>query len=203
MKCAVCGRPCRPPFRVPAAESAPDLDGRPGEPARSTLHHWVQACRECGAAGPDLSGLPAGAAAIVARPDYAAETNRFLRWAMIAEGAATAEAVLQAAWLADDVGMDATALRLRAASLWQGDELRLLDILRRAGEFAQADAVAQGLQGLDEEARAVVAFQRARIEAGDTGRHSIGSVLRPPARSPHVTHGKKPGPGLFGRIFGR
>ena len=42
---------------------APDLDGRPGEPARSTLPRWVQVCPACNAAARDLSFLAPGAAA--------------------------------------------------------------------------------------------------------------------------------------------
>lgn len=202
MNCAVCGRECRSPFRVPAAELAPDLDGRPGEPARSTLRHWVQTCRQCGAAGPDLSALPATAADRVKRPEYGAEASPFLRWAIVAEGQEAAEAVLQAAWAADDAGEDASALRLRAASLWQGDVLRQVDILRRAGAADAALALLAGLERADEEGRAIIEFQRARIAAGDTGRHLISSALRPPARSPHVMHRQKRGKGLFKRLFG-
>ncbi len=207
MSCSVCGQACRPPFRVPPAELAPDLDGRPGEPARSTLPKWVATCRQCGAAGPDLASLPAVAGEVVGRPGYAAERSPFLRWAMIAEAAGeaaqAAEAVLQAAWAADDAGEDAAALRRRAAAGWQGDLLRKIDILRRAGALAEARAVAASVQRPDEEARAILEFQQARIEAGDTGRHLISSALRPPARSPHVTHGKAAPKGLFGRLFGR
>jgi hypothetical protein len=207
VNCAVCGQECRKPFRVPTAELAPDLDGRPGEPAWSTLRHWVQSCRHCGACGPDLSTLPAIAAEIVQQPLYQTEKSPFLRWATIAEAAGLraewGEALLQAAWMAEDAGGDATDLRRRAASRWTGDPLRLVDILRRAGAFEAALAVVDGVERPDEEARAILAFQRARIEAGDTGRHLISSALRPPARTPHVTHGKKPARGLFGRWFGR
>jgi hypothetical protein len=205
--CGVCGAPCRAPFRAPAAELAPDLDGRPGEPARSTLPRWVAACRNCGASAPDLTLLPKGAEAVVRSRSYHAEKNRFLRWAMICEAAGreadAAEALLQAAWAEDDAGRDATALRLRAAAIWRGNPLRRIDILRRAGALAQAEALAASLTGLDEESAGIVAFERDRIRAGDTGRHLISSALRPPARTPHVTHGTAPGRGLLGRLFGR
>jgi len=35
----VCGGPCRPPFRASTGELAPDLDGRPGEPAAHGKRH--------------------------------------------------------------------------------------------------------------------------------------------------------------------
>ncbi len=207
--CAICRTPCKPPFRAPAAELAPDLDGRPGEPARSTLERWVALCPGCGAAAPDLAKLPPGSATIVRREDYAAEPDRFLRWSVLAAAAgdsvASAEAILQAAWLREDRGQDASDLRRRAASGWPGDVLRRIDILRRAGAMTEADALAAGLMGLDEDQARVVAFQRERIAAGDTARYSISSALRPPARTPHVTHVQKPSakPGLFSRLFGR
>ena len=118
---------------------------------------------------------------------------------------AAAEAVLQAAWLCEDSNEDATALRRRAAAAWPGDPLRRIDILRRAGAMPEADALASSLTGLDEDQRRIVAFQRARIAAGDSARHSISSALRPPARTPHVSHVQKTDtkPGLFARLFGR
>ncbi len=117
--------------------------------------------------------------------------------------AAAAEAVLQAAWAAEDTGADATELRRRAAGLWQGDELRRIDILRRAGALDEAAAAAQSLSGLNPEASRIVAFQRERIRAGDTGRYLLSSALRPPASSPHASHGRTNRPGLLNRLFGR
>ena len=205
--CAICGTRCRPPFRAPAAEQAPDLDGRPGEPARSSLPRWVQLCPTCGAAAPDLAALPTDAAEAVRRPDIQAEPDRFLRWSMITtDPVAAAEAVLQAAWLREDAGQDGAMLRRRAAAQWPGDPLRRVDILRRAGAMPEASALADSLPELEEDGRRILDFQRDRIAAGDRGRHSISSALRPPARTPHVTHGQKPArpakPGLFARLFG-
>ena len=207
--CSVCGAACKPPFRTPTAELAPDLDGRPGEPARSTLKRWIALCPTCGAAAPDLAALPPEAAEIVPRAVIQAEPDRFLRWSLIAaalgDPVAAAESILQAAWLREDNGQDASDLRLRAAAAWPGDPLRRLDILRRAGALSEASALADTLNGLDEDQRRIVAFQRERIAAGDSARYAISSALRPPARTPHVTHVQKPTgkPGLFSRLFGR
>lgn len=233
--CAVCGSAARPPFRPPPAELAPDLDGRPGEPTRSTLPKWIATCRRCGASGPDLSHLPDGAADVVRGEAYQAlrtpgPDKPALRWALVCTAldrrAEAAEATLQAAWALDDAGSgtgpappgpapsgsgDAATLRRRAVSLWglpQGteDALRQVDILRRAGDFTAAGAVADALDiaPLDENSAAVLAFQRARIADGDTGRHMLSSALRPPARRPHVTHGT-PAPatgGFWRRLLG-
>lgn len=202
--CAACGAPCPPPFRPPPPEQAPDLDGRPGEPARSTLARWPATCRGCGASAPDLARLPAGAAETVATDAYRAlngpgAERAFLRYALLCEAGGDAEeagwAVLQAAWTCDDAGRDASALRRRCASLWGepatvADGLRLLDVLRRAGEFDRAGSLAQelGRHRLHESDEAVLAFQRTRIEAGDAGRHQVSSALRPPSRTPHASH---------------
>lgn len=218
--CAVCGTAARPPFRAPPAELAPDLDGRPGEPTRSTLPQWIATCRRCGASGPDLSRMPDGAGDTVRSQAYQAlrgpgPDKAALRWACICEAAGrraeAAEATLQAAWAVDDAGQDAAALRRRSLALWgqpEGteDALRQVDLLRRAGDLAAAEACAATLDAapLDENTAAILAFQRARIAEGDTGRHMISSALRPPARRPHVTHGAQAQPGSFWqRLFGR
>ncbi len=205
--CAVCGAPCPAPFRAPAAELAPDLDGRPGEPARSTLPRWVATCRHCGAAAPDLAALPDGAADTVRSEAYKQTKGAFQRWALLCvragdrEGAA--KATLEAAWALDDAGADAAALRLEAAGLWgRGDPLRLIDVLRRARAFKRAAELAGSLDELDEDAARIVAFQQARIQARDAGRHMISSVLRPPARTPHATHGSVARQGFWARLFG-
>ena len=206
--CSLCGVACRAAFQPPPAETAPDLDLRPGEPTRSTLRKWLVTCRGCGATAPDLVRLPAAARAVVEGAAYRAlrgADGAFLRWAMIAEAvdgpAEAAQAVLEAAWMEDDAGRDATALRRRAASLWgepatMQDALRLVDVLRRGGAFEAAGVRVSALlarPGLDETDAAVLRYQQGLIAAGDTARHLLSSALRPPAQRPHVTHGKAPG----------
>lgn len=137
----------------------------------------------------------------------------FLRWAAICEAAgdraAAAAALLQGAWALDDAGADAAGLRGRAVALWgpplgPEDALRTVDILRRAGRFDDAAALAGRLASddLDENSAAILSFQRQRIADRDDGRHGIGSALRPPARRPHVTHGQAASTGLWRRLFG-
>jgi hypothetical protein len=207
--CALCGTPCRPPFQAPPAETAPDLDMRPGEPTRSTLPRWVQTCRGCGACAPDLARLPAAAKMVVDSNAYRevpkGDEQPFMRWAMIAaavdEPSEAAQATLEAAWTLDDAGREATELRRLVASLLaepstMQDALRLVDVLRRAQEFDAAEARANALlarRGLDETDAAILAYQRERIAARDAGRHLLSSALRPPAQRPHVTHGRAVG----------
>lgn len=217
--CVICGAPAQPRFRAPQPELAPDLDMRPGEPARSTLGQWLRTCRRCGTSAPDLAALPPAARAVVRTGDPAltdASRSAFVRYAglcrALGDGGGAAEALLQGAWEADDAGDDATAADLRraVADLWAGaadgeTALRRLDVLRRAGAWAEATTLAEHLAAgpLDEIPRAVVAFQHARIAARDAGRHMISSALPPPAHAPHVTHVRQRQPGLMARLFGR
>jgi hypothetical protein len=219
--CGVCGHAARAVFRAPQPEIAPDMDMRPGEPARSTLRDWIQVCSGCGAAAPDLTALPASARSVVESEDYRRlstvvleETLPFRRWALICAAAGDrgeqAEALLQAAWAADDAAAMSEAARLRAevAALWADTVdvelgLRRLDVLRRAGQFEAASAWADrlGARGLDELARTIVGFQRARVGQRDVGRHLISSALPPPSHAPHVSHGKRATTGFWSRLL--
>ena len=214
--CGVCGIPAPPPFRAPPPELAPDLDLRPGEPTRSTLARWLQTCGGCGAVAPDLAMLTNAAGETVRSDDYRAlraeppEALPALRWAMLCSQAERAEALLQGAWAADDAGVDAASLRVRAANEWGEptsieSALRLIDVLRRARQFAAAEARASDLAARprDENSERILAYQRARIASGDAGRHMISSALRPPASMPHVAHGKRASRGFWARMMGR
>ena len=219
--CGVCGAAARAAFRAPQPEIAPDLDMRPGEPARSTLRDWMQICPSCGAVAPDLTVLPSMARAVVDSDEYKAlstsvleETLPFRRWALICERTGDrpqqAEALLQAAWAADDAAAMTEPARLRTevAALWDGTDdielgLRRLDVLRRAGQFEAAEAWAQVMtgRGADELAASLIAFQRSRIAGRDIGRHLISSVLPPPSHAPHVSHGKRATTGFWSRLL--
>jgi hypothetical protein len=172
------------------------MDLRPGEPVRSTLRDWVQACGSCGAAAWNLSALPPTAKTVIDSAPYrslsleaAEDTLLFRRWAMICQAGhdaeSTAEATLMAAWAADDAADMAEAAKLRrdVAALWGAPAdlptaLRRLDVLRRAGEFGAVETQAQQLAArpLNEFAGAVVAFQRDRAAARDASRHLLNSA---------------------------
>ena len=219
--CGVCGHECREAFRAPQPEIAPDLDMRPGEPTRSTLRDWIQICGNCGAAAPDLAALPAAAEAAVKSDGYRLlstaaleETLPFRRWALICQHlgdrAQQAESLLQAAWAADDAAAMSEAAKLRGevAALWSDTRdpetgMRRLDVLRRAGLFAEAEAWAGEISQRepDELAQIIIRFQRARIAGRDIGRHLISSVLPPPAHAPHVSHAKRATTGFWSRLL--
>lgn len=217
-RCGVCGGPVRAPYRAPhRPEIGPDMDMRPGEPVRSTLRDWVQACGTCGAAAWDLSALsPAAKAVIDSAPyralglDAAEDTLLFRRWAMLCQAAGdagmAAEATLMGAWAADDGADMAESARLRrdVAALWGtppdlATALRLLDVLRRAGEFAAVEIQAQRMAAgsLDGFAAAVVAFQREHAAARDASRHLLSSTVKD-----HVLPGDLPMPQLWNLLFG-
>ena len=219
--CGVCGSPSPPAFRAPQPEIAPDLDMRPGEPTRSSLRNWIQVCPKCAASAPALGDLPATAGSVVHSDEYRAlstavpeETLPFRRWALICERLGNrpqqTEALLQAAWAADDAAAmtEAAGLRTKVADLWAGTTdvelgLRRLDVMRRAGAFDAAAEWAAALSAFDpdELADKIIAFQKARIAARDIGRHLISSALPPPSHTPHVSHGKRAATGLWSRLL--
>lgn len=225
--CAVCGTGSRQaPFRPSPPEQAPDLDLRPGEPVRSSMSRWLQQCPSCGYAAPDIAKAhPAAAQAVAAAPFRAllAETGhpplarRFLAWGHVLEetGAlhAAAEATLQAAWVADDLGRADLARhwRLDAVALWRSglpldaeQTVRVVDALRRAETWEDAAATAEALQRSrpPEAVAQVIGLELRLIAARDAGRHTVATALPPPARRPHVTHQRLSGRGesLFGRL---
>jgi hypothetical protein len=219
--CGVCGAPSRAAFRAPQPEIAPDLDMRPGEPARSTLGDWIQVCPRCGATAPEVATLASTARAVVESDEYRLlgttaleETLPFRRWALICERTGDrpqqAEALLQAAWAADDAAAmtEAARLRVEVASLWANTTelelgLRRLDVMRRAGLFEAAAAWGTTLseRGADELASTIIEFQQKRIAQRDIGRHLISSALPPPAHAPHVSHGKRTTTGFWSRLL--
>lgn len=236
VSCAVCGRESQQRrLRAVSQNGPPDLDLRPAEMARSTMQHWLQQCPACGYVAPRIDEAEPQAAAIVQAGPYRAllaETSfpplarRFLCRAMLLEEMGdlhgAAEATLQAAWVADDARKPdlARAWRLDAVALFrQGppppleQRVRIVDILRRAGDFGGAAAQAGELEraGLPDPVDRVLAFERRLIAAGDVRAYTVASALPPPAARPHVTHRGMARPrhgrgGLLGalrRLFGR
>jgi hypothetical protein len=218
--CAVCGTVARPPFVIPMAEGAPDLDFRPGEPARSTLPRWIQTCRNCVAAAPDLAALPLSAAEVVRSENYKwlerhdAHVRPHLRWVRLCAAHLRGAVFLQAAWAEDDAGNGdkATELRLRAIRAWGTpdavtDRMRNIDVLRRVGDFERARMHVDILLESDPDpaSAAILRFQLARLGEGDVGRHIMSSALPASPNRPHVVRAEqsKPKPGLLARLFKR
>lgn len=210
--CGVCGHQStqRHP-RAATQNGPPDLDLRPAELVRSTMPYWLQQCPGCGFVAPRIdradeaaSGIVQGGhyRALLAELGYPPLARRFLCRAMLMEETGdlhgAAEATLHAAWVADDARKPdlARAWRLDAVALFrQGPQpdleqrVRIVDLLRRAGDFGGAAAQAGELErsGLPDPVDRVVAFERRLIAAGDVRAYTVASALPPPATRPHVT----------------
>jgi hypothetical protein len=173
---------------------------RPGEPARSTLRKWVLTCPVCEACAPDLGKLGHAATMMMGSPDYAGLKSPryavpFLRWGLLCPQAERAEALLMAAWMADDAKDAPAAAKFRRQSIRNWPEgadlasgLKLVDVMRRAGDLADAERTAHALLGVagDETSKRILQFQLSRIAAKDIGRHLLASAVPPPAHRPHV-----------------
>ncbi len=230
--CAICSTESRQSgFRATAPEQAPDLDLRPGEPLRGSIAHWLQQCPRCGYAAPDIREARPSAERVVAAAPFRALVNdaatpalsrRFLAWAHVLEETGAlheaAEAMLQAAWTADDLnrGDLARSWRMEAVALWRSgpaldaeQRLRVIDALRRAENWDAAHGAIEAMarEHLAEPARQVLVLEARLVEAGDARRHTVASALPPPLRRPHAAHQKIIGRGsMFGwlkRLFRR
>lgn len=93
----------------------PDLDTRPAEMERSTMHYWIQECPSCGYCAPDLSlgrktyiGIVKGELYQnqLRNSDYPDLANRFICHSIIQKSIYKYEEVawawLNAAWVCDD-----------------------------------------------------------------------------------------------------
>lgn len=169
-RCALCGTVSQQPVIFSdSAMGAPDLDGRPAEPARYTLFALIQRCRTCGFCAPDIRVENPTARALRDDRSYRAElwddgrpalANHFLCWSLVATADGrfdqAAWAAIRAAWACDDDDSvaAAAACRLRAAELLlrarsvrqavvtdvRGRYLLLSDLYRRAGAMTLARA---------------------------------------------------------------
>ncbi|HOB18050.1 MAG TPA: hypothetical protein PKK74_05080 [Candidatus Methanoculleus thermohydrogenotrophicum] len=208
--CAVCGETCRfsIPEAVVSIGSR-DLDTRPAEPLRSTIYAWVKRCPSCGYCAPNPGKAQEGAAEVVKLPRYREQldsrkfprvANTFLCWSIIQEDlgaqAQAAWASLHAAWACDDEGDDVPAriCRKRAVNLmrraWEqgerlapqagADEALLVDLLRRAGRFREARAVAKEVieQNPHPLITEIMRFQIRLVAASDRGAHTVAEARR-------------------------
>jgi hypothetical protein len=202
IKCGNCGR--RRLQKVLTSTSSfgsPDLDLRPPALERLTMDCWLQLCPKCGYCAPDLSVAPEDAAVYqskryrdaLARQDLPGLARRFFAYAHAldpANPAAVGWAFLQAAWVCDDDGLAAEATACRELSAdwflrctpFTGDEENLttgavlVDVLRRAGRFAEASSECEALLALrdvEDELRQVLQFQSRLIAKGDRDRYTM------------------------------
>jgi hypothetical protein len=178
VSCGVCGHQQEVMSLASTNTRGPsDLDSRPAEMKRSTMHLWRHECSECRYVASDLGVATPRARALVRSPDYIAErawpdrpglANRFVCGALVAEiDGDLAEAAwnrVYAAWACDDAGLGeaAAAQRTAALALFERvpptterriDRLALLvDLARRAGLTDRAAALAGEGRNLTETA---------------------------------------------------
>lgn len=170
VRCAVCGTKSKHTGLVSTnAFGYADLDTRPPEMKRSTMHAWVQRCPECRYCNSDISKLSGNAKHDIMLPAYQemireSERNNlatsFLCKSMLDEHGAqypdSVWAAINAAWAFDDAsdGESAEYARDRALSMIlkaaangqsfaksTGAECAItVDLLRRAGHLKEAGA---------------------------------------------------------------
>ena len=172
--CACCGHRMSklvPPCRVTRA-GLPDLDQRPGDQARRDVVAAVAECPQCRYCADFIEVIRPGRCEAVRGGDYRRlidgpmpeRVSRWRRWALVAasggEPDRAAEALVRAAWSADDAGDDAVAAQCRVMAAEArvalasvpavGEEGKweavTADLWRRAGRWVEAAAtVHQGV----------------------------------------------------------
>jgi uncharacterized protein (DUF2225 family) len=149
------------------AFGSPDLDTRPPEMKRSTMHAWIQRCPSCGFCSRDVTKFDERFRAVMSSSPYRLQladtsypdlASTFICEAMLVEAVARRDnagwAYLQAAWALEDAEKDDLArnCRSRAADIFLAllaegrtfsempgaSEAIVSDCLRRAGRGADA-----------------------------------------------------------------
>jgi hypothetical protein len=207
--CAVCGAANRVEVLVSSNTfGSSDLDTRPPEMLRSALHTGVARCAHCGHCAADLAHAVPGAADGVRDDDYRAlladdtlpaKAREFLCRARLESAAGRLAdafwATISAAWTADDANdaaaadrcrsLAVAALRLaRAAGRPVSDQPGIdavieVDLLRRRGEFAGAEAcIRRALdRPLPEVIGQVLRLQRDLVAEHDRSAHRVAEAL--------------------------
>lgn len=171
-RCAVCGS--RVTCTILCSTStfgSPDLDLRPAEMQRSSMHVWLQECTECHYVAEDIEKSSTKAGDVINSTEYQEIRNniklpelvsRFLRFSLLHENdyESSGIAKLRAAWVCDDNGDDNLAKKCRndAADCLNklqpfddseegiGLGCRLVDILRRSSRFEESNKLSSQLK---------------------------------------------------------
>jgi hypothetical protein len=207
--CAICGiKSKHTVIGSTNAFGSPDLDLRPPMMQRATMRHWVQECPNCGYANHSIEEKLPNAEATLSSEAYkeiktgplkGTLIGRFLRASLISKGAldldAAANYALNAAWAADDSrDIDAAishrnlAADLMLASLSGKSDAserdivhraRLVDVLRRARRWTEAQELATSLleKNLDSTIRSVLKFGALAASRKDSECYTIVNAL--------------------------
>lgn len=203
--CAVCREVSA--FRVMGSTSifgSYDLDLRAPPLKRHTMSLWLQDCPECGYINHSVEDLVPDAAAVVRSPEFQELrvdavapplVSAFKRHALIVsvDPIEAGWSLLHAAWVYDDLEQQDGARECRegCADLWAGvdwpsdepgvrNQAVLVDVLRRAGHFEEADALIERLSlhpAITDGMTRVLHFQRRLIAREDLERYSCEQAL--------------------------
>ena len=199
--CRVCGRsvPCTV-LTSTNAFGAPDLDLRPPQMKRDTMHMWVQECPHCGYVASDLTDKTSVDTAWLRSPEYKNSNKlgfrsplalRFYKQHLICLKDGNRDeaffALLHAAWACDDLGDKKSAVFCRKAALplleemidkKNDDNLTVLraDLLRRAGCFTELRDRYENLRLGDELLDKIIAFQLQKAKEKDDGCYRTADV---------------------------
>lgn len=197
-----------------------DLDTRPPQMERSTIDFWIEECPSCGYCAPDVSTGPWRISDILEskeykkkakKPSYPDLARKFLCWStiqeLLGEYCGAGWTALYAAWACDDAQAPEKAelcrkeaIRLLEKALDDGvsfaeqpgeEELVMVDLLRRSGQFEKAEVICkQGLakvqdeiikQGLvkmqDETIKRALLFEQILLESKDRECYTVEQAI--------------------------
>ncbi|MBE6036592.1 MAG: DUF2225 domain-containing protein [Clostridiales bacterium] len=202
VKCSVCGKESRQ--RVLASTSifgSPDLDLRPAELKRSTMHYWVQECPHCGYVAERLDQpVPVSREKLedflekyCERRWFSSElAEQFHKQYWISrlkkDHESAFAAALHAAWACDDAEDRVNAVYCRKCALEELEQtergkkdenagVQRLDLLRRAGLFDQVLRESEDLHFEQEVLQKIADFQAAKAKEKDAGCYRVEDVL--------------------------
>ncbi len=206
-KCAVCQSDVS--IRVIGSTNAfgpCDLDMRPPEMQRSTMHFWINVCHHCGYISSNIATLPEGATKETVEEllstykyrytddiDFSSELARnFYQYHMILMKFGRQDdafyALRNAAWACDDEADKKNAVRCRLLALNLIDkmiadnadnenlELVKIDFLRRSGRFAEVIERYSDKKYSKELLNKIVKFQIEKSEQEDDSCYTVGDV---------------------------
>lgn len=161
---------------------SPDLDLRPPQMRRSTMHMWITKCPNCGYVHSDIKRNGKMHKTFIKSKDYlmcegaklmSGLACNFYKYALILlreeEMLKSYDAFLYAAWACDDMEDEKGAVFCRNKAIALYDEnlfgenanliLRHIDVLRRAGKFSEALSLIQSTEWKEELLQKIAKFQ--------------------------------------------